>query len=114
MTCIVTVPDFSSVSFGGEAGPNLLYGTVPGPPSDWVVRPFLVYTFIWQENAAQISKVPRVLRNVNLAMGRVVKSLTKGVKEVTTGHPLSGGQLCSDGAPTLWVVWKRPLFSQIL
>ena len=46
MTCIVTVPDFSSVSFGGEAGPDLLYGTVPGPPSDWVVRPFLVFTFI--------------------------------------------------------------------
>ena len=32
-----------------------------------MVRLFLVFTYIWQENVAKISKVPRAPHNINLA-----------------------------------------------
>ena len=50
-------------------GPSdLPYGIVPGVPrSDGSLRLFLVFTFIWQENAVKIPKVPGAPRNVNPA-----------------------------------------------
>ena len=43
-----------------------LYGTVPGPPAQ-MVRLFLVFTYIWQEDVAKIPKVPGAPCNVNPA-----------------------------------------------
>ena len=36
-------------------------------PCAQMVRLFLVFTYIWQEDAAKISKVPEASRNVNPA-----------------------------------------------
>ena len=42
------------------------HSTSKGPRAQ-MVRLFLVFTYIWQEDVAKIFKVPMSLRNVNLA-----------------------------------------------
>ena len=42
------------------------YGTVPEPRAQ-IVELFLVFTYIWQEDIAKISKEPEAPRNVNPA-----------------------------------------------
>ena len=49
-----------------QPGPHLFYGTVPGPRAQ-MVRLFLVFTYIWQEDVAKIPKVPCVQRKLNPA-----------------------------------------------
>ena len=49
-----------------QPGPDLFYDTVPGPQAQ-MVRLFLIFTYIWQEDLAKIPKVPRARRNVNPA-----------------------------------------------
>ena len=39
-----------------QPGPDLFYGTGPGPPSQ-MVRLFLIFTYIWLEDLAKIPKV---------------------------------------------------------
>ena len=41
-----------------QLGPDLPYGRVPRPRAHNMVRLFLVFTSIWQEDAAKIPKVP--------------------------------------------------------
>ena len=45
---------------------DLPYGTVSGPRAQ-MIRLFLAFTYIWQEDFAKISKVPGALSNVNPA-----------------------------------------------
>ena len=49
-----------------QPGPDLSYGTVPGPRAQ-MVRLFLIFTYIWQEDLAKIPKVPGAQRNLNTA-----------------------------------------------
>ena len=44
----------------------ILYGTVPGPRTQ-MVRLFFIFTYIWQEDLAKISKLPGAQCNVNPA-----------------------------------------------
>ena len=48
-------------------GWDLPYGTEPGALRSDGKTLFLVYTYIWQENVADISKVPGAPRNLNPA-----------------------------------------------
>ena len=49
-----------------QPGPDLSYGTVPGPRAQ-MVKPFLIFTFTWQEDLAKTPKVPGAQRIVNPA-----------------------------------------------
>ena len=49
-----------------QPGPDLFYGTVPGPPTQ-MVRLFFIFTYIWQEDLAKIPNVPGAKRDVNPA-----------------------------------------------
>ena len=45
---------------------DLFHGTVPGPRAQ-MVRLFLVFTYIWQEDLAKIPKEPGAQRDINPA-----------------------------------------------
>ena len=49
-----------------QPGPDLFYGTVPGPRAQ-MVRLFLIFTYIWQEDLAKILIVPGAQRDENPA-----------------------------------------------
>ena len=50
-----------------QPGPDLFYGTVPGPRAQ-MVRLFLIFTYLyWQQDLAKIPKVPGAQRDVNQA-----------------------------------------------
>ena len=49
-----------------QPGPDLFYGTKPGPRAQ-MVRLFFIFIYIWQEYLAKIHKVPGAQRDVNSA-----------------------------------------------